>query len=100
MVHLVCRRAVSLLNYNEAWDDTSADFIAQIRAIYNFGDCIAGTAFIHGDKIEVLVKGKLPEIRFHALRHPGATLHLMTGTNPPAVAQILWHSTIQISLST
>jgi len=48
----------------------------------------------------VLVKANLPDIRFHDLRHLCATLHLMAGTNPAVVAQILGHSTITLTLST
>ncbi len=48
----------------------------------------------------VLAQAGLPEIRFHDLRHLCATLHLMAGTNPAVVAQILGHSTVVLTLNT
>jgi len=42
----------------------------------------------------------VPEIRFHDLRHTCATLHLMAGTNPKIVQDILGHSTITLTLDT
>jgi integrase len=48
----------------------------------------------------ILERAGLPDIRFHDLRHLCATLHLMAGTNPAVVAQILGHSTITLTLQT
>jgi integrase len=42
----------------------------------------------------------LPEIRFHDLRHTCATLHLLNGTNPKIVQDLLGHSTITLTLDT
>lgn len=42
----------------------------------------------------------LPEIRFHDLRHTCATLHLVAGTHPKTVQDILGHSQISLTLDT
>ncbi len=42
----------------------------------------------------------LPNIRFHDLRHTCATLHLLAGTHPKAVQEILGHSSIMLTLAT
>jgi integrase len=42
----------------------------------------------------------LPPIRFHDLRHTCATLHLLAGTNPKMVQDLLGHSTIRLTLDT
>jgi integrase len=47
-----------------------------------------------------LNKAELPEIRFHDLRHTCATLHLLAGTHPKAVQEILGHSQISLTMNT
>jgi integrase len=42
----------------------------------------------------------VPVIRFHDLRHTCATLHLIAGTNPKVVQDLLGHSTIRLTLDT
>lgn len=49
---------------------------------------------------ETLTKAGLKEIRFHDLRHTCATIHLLFGTHPKVVQDILGHSTIQLTLDT
>ncbi len=49
---------------------------------------------------EVLEEIGLPEIRFHDLRHTCATLHLMAGTHPKTVQDLLGHSQITLTLDT
>lgn len=39
---------------------------------------------------------ELPRVRFHALRHSAATLHLAIGTDPRIVSDILGHSTTRL----
>ena len=48
----------------------------------------------------VLLKGGLPEIRFHDLRHSCATLLLMQGVSPRVVMEILGHSQISLTMNT
>jgi integrase len=48
----------------------------------------------------LLKKAKLPEIRFHALRHTCATLLLTGGVHPKIVQELLGHSTIAVTLDT
>jgi integrase len=46
----------------------------------------------------LLKKAKLPDIRFHDLRHTSATLLLLGGMNPKIVSERLGHSQIGITL--
>ncbi|MDQ3184737.1 MAG: site-specific integrase, partial [Actinomycetota bacterium] len=48
----------------------------------------------------LLKQAKLPEIRFHDLRHTCATLLLTRNVNPKIVSEMLGHSTIAITLDT
>jgi|SRR5579859_607974 len=48
----------------------------------------------------IIKQAGLPEIRFHDLRHTCATLHLLAGTNPKVVQDLLGHSTITLTLDT
>lgn len=43
---------------------------------------------------------KVPQIRFHDLRHTHATLLLLAGENPKAVSERLGHAAVQITLDT
>jgi integrase len=45
-----------------------------------------------------LARAKLPEVRFHDLRHTAATLLLSRGVNPKAVSEMLGHADISITL--
>lgn len=47
-----------------------------------------------------LKKAKLPEIRFHDLRHTAATLLLSEGVHPKVVQEMLGHSQINLTLDT
>ena len=46
----------------------------------------------------LLKRAGLPEIRFHDLRHTCATLLLSKNVNPKVVSEMLWHSSISITL--
>ena len=48
----------------------------------------------------LLNEAKLPDIRFHDLRHTCATLLLTAGVHPKIVQELLGHSTIAITLDT
>jgi len=48
---------------------------------------------------ELLKEAKLPNIRFHDLRHSAATLLLSEGVHPKIVQEILGHSNINITLN-
>ena len=48
----------------------------------------------------LLKKAKLPEIRFHNLRHTCATLLLCRGVHPKLVQELLGHATIAMTLDT
>jgi integrase len=48
----------------------------------------------------LLKKAKLPEIRFHNLRHTCATLLLSRGVHPKLVQELLGHATIAMTLDT
>lgn len=45
-------------------------------------------------------QSKLPQIRFHDLRHTHATILLQMGVNPKLVADRLGHSSVKITLDT
>jgi len=45
-----------------------------------------------------LKKARLPDIRFHDLRHSSATLLLSLGVHPKVVQEILGHSHITMTL--
>lgn len=47
----------------------------------------------------LLEKAGLPKIRFHDLRHTAATLLLAAGENPKIVAEMLGHSTVNMTLN-
>lgn len=49
---------------------------------------------------KLLKRAKLPEIRFHDLRHTCATLLLVRNVNPKIVSEMLGHSSISITLDT
>jgi integrase len=46
----------------------------------------------------LLVKGDLPRIRFHDLRHTAATLLLSARVNPKVVSEMLGHASVSITL--
>jgi integrase len=46
----------------------------------------------------VLSAAKLPDIRFHDLRHTHATLMLLAGVNPKVVSERLGHASVRITL--
>jgi integrase len=46
----------------------------------------------------LLVKGALPRIRFHDLRHTAATLLLSARVNPKVVSEMLGHASVSITL--
>lgn len=46
----------------------------------------------------ILKRAKLPDMRFHDLRHSAATLLLTQGVNPKVVAEMLGHASIAITL--
>jgi integrase len=46
----------------------------------------------------MLKKAELPPMTFHALRHAAASLHLLQGTSPKHVQELLGHSHISITL--
>jgi integrase len=48
----------------------------------------------------LLEKAGLPLIRFHDLRHTVASLLLLAGVHPKVVAELLGHSTINLTLDT
>jgi integrase len=48
----------------------------------------------------LLRKAGLPDIRVHDLRHTAASLHLLKGTHPKVVQEMLGHSTITLTLDT
>ena len=48
----------------------------------------------------LLKRAKLPQIRFHDLRHTCATLLLSKNVNPKVVSEMLGHATIAITLDT
>jgi integrase len=48
----------------------------------------------------VIEENALPEIRFHDLRHTCASLHLLAGTHPKTVQELLGHSQISLTLDT
>lgn len=50
--------------------------------------------------LPLLERAGLPKIRFHDLRHTAATLHLIQGTHPKVVQEILGHSVIALTLDT
>ncbi len=48
----------------------------------------------------LLKRAKLPNIRFHDLRHTFATLILRNGEHPKVVQEMLSHATIAITMDT
>jgi hypothetical protein len=48
----------------------------------------------------LLKRARLPQIRFHDLRHTCATLLLTKNVNPKIVSEMLGHATIAITLDT
>ena len=48
----------------------------------------------------LLKRAKLPNIRFHVLRHTFATLMLQNGEHPKVVQEMLGHATIAITMDT
>jgi integrase len=48
----------------------------------------------------LLTRAKLPQVRFHDLRHTCATLLFAKGTHPKYVQELLGHSSIAITLDT
>ena len=48
----------------------------------------------------LLKRARLPQIRFHDLRHTCATLLLSKNVNPKVVSEMLGHATIAITLDT
>ena len=48
----------------------------------------------------MLKRARLPEIRFHDLRHTCATLLLSEGVNVKVVSELLGHASITITLNT
>jgi len=53
-----------------------------------------------GEKVKGVKLGKLPQIRFHDLRHTCATLLLLADENVKVVSERLGHASIQLTLDT
>lgn len=64
------------------------------------GNPLRRSHFHRGDFKPLLKAAKLPEIRFHDLRHTAATLLLLEGVNAKIVSERLGHSQIGITLDT
>jgi integrase len=47
-----------------------------------------------------LANAKLPDVRFHDLRHTAATLMLLQGIHPKIVQEMLGHASISLTLDT
>jgi integrase len=56
--------------------------------------------FYHRHWKPQLRRASLPDIRFHDLRHTGATLLLTKGVHLKIVSELLGHSSISITLDT
>lgn len=66
-----------------------------------FCDAAGGPVGIHGFKSawrRLIVKAKLPGVRFHDLRHTHATELLRAGVHPKIVSERLGHSSVKITL--
>ncbi|HKD35551.1 MAG TPA: site-specific integrase, partial [Pirellulales bacterium] len=64
------------------------------------GGPLRRTHFHFGEFKPLLKKAKLPNIRFHDLRHTSATLLLSQGIHPKVVQERLGHSQISVTLDT
>jgi site-specific recombinase XerD len=52
------------------------------------------------DRFKTLLKrAKLPDIRFHDLRHSAATIFLSMGVHPEAVQELLGHNQISMTMT-
>ena len=64
------------------------------------GNPLRRSHFHRQDFKPLLTTAKLPDIRFHDLRHTAATLLLLEGTHPKIVQERLGHSQISVTLDT
>ena len=66
----------------------------------NSGGALRRSHFHYSDFKPILIVAKLPDIRFHDLRHTSATLLLSLGIIPKVVQERLGHSQISVTLDT
>jgi integrase len=64
------------------------------------GQILDGVAVTRSSFYPLLKRARLPQIRFHDLRHTTATLLLEAGVHPIIVAQRLGHSTPSLVMNT
>lgn len=64
------------------------------------GGLIRKSNFVRRSFKPLLKKAKVPEVRFHDLRHTAATMLLSEGVHPKVVQEILGHSQISVTLDT
>jgi integrase len=89
--HRVNQTAERLLR-GPAWEDNDLVFANEV------GKPIEPSNLRRRSFEPLLVKAKLPRIRFHDLRHSAATLLLSQGTHPKIVSERLGHSRVSITL--
>ncbi|NHN34301.1 tyrosine-type recombinase/integrase [Paenibacillus sp. S3N08] len=68
-----------------------------LNSVVNVRRCFSGIVEIRSlaDKF-----AKLPQIRFHDMRHTHATILLLQGENPKIVSERLGHADVRITLDT
>lgn len=64
------------------------------------GGLMRKSNFVRRSFKPILKKAKVPEVRFHDLRHTAATMLLSEGVHPKVVQEILGHSQISVTLDT
>lgn len=87
------RQAEERLKLGEIWQDWGLVFCTTL------GTPISKSTMIRRSFHPLLEKAGLPKIRFHDLRHTAATLLLAAGENPKVVAEMLGHSTVNMTLN-
>jgi integrase len=76
--------------------------------LYNDSDLVvcnefgahANSSYLRKIFNKIIKKAKLPQIRFHDMRHTHATILLLQGENPKIVSERLGHADVRITLDT
>ena len=76
------------------WQDNDLVFTSEI------GTPRRGANVVYRSFRLLLESVRLPQIRFHDLRHTAATLLLGEGIHPKVVSEMLGHASVQLTLDT
>lgn len=85
-------QATERLAAGSGWQEQGLVFTSTVGSLIQPGNLLRRSFY------PLLERAKVPQIRFHDLRHTAATLMLSEGIHPKVASELLGHSTVGITL--